>query len=169
MQFENRFKIINTSSTIREFLGGNDLDRALMPGERQIGRLIVPDFQRQIAWTEEQKIKLVESLFLGLPIGAIVVNRTDSFSDTDCLYDSLLLDGQQRMSAIYQYIQNEFAVDNVYYDDMPIATKRGFMMQTISVCMSSLIDIDLCKDLYHRLAYGGTVHAPEQYKNFYGN
>jgi len=47
--------------------------RALAPGERRIGAFILPPFQRPPVWTEAQKVRLIESLYSGLPIGALAV------------------------------------------------------------------------------------------------
>jgi len=57
---------------------------------------IHPEFQRFFRWTEYQKSRLIESIFLGIPIPQIfVAQRTDGVWD--------VVDGLQRLSTIYQF------------------------------------------------------------------
>ena len=62
-------------------------------GELQIH----PEFQRFFRWSIEQKSKLIESLFLGIPIPSIFVSRND-----DGVWD--VIDGSQRLSTIFQFV-----------------------------------------------------------------
>lgn len=82
------------------------------------GQIRVPRFQRPFVWTEEQRLNLVESIYLGYPIGSILVWRTQK--QRVATYDRLgpmrlpaedesdkvairqyLLDGHQRMSTLF--------------------------------------------------------------------
>ena len=44
-------------------------------GERQLGWFVLPPFQRPPVWTLEQKIRFIESCWMGLPIGVFIYNR----------------------------------------------------------------------------------------------
>ena len=61
-------------------------------GELQIH----PEFQRFFRWSIEQKSKLIESLFLGIPIPSIFVSQSD-----DGVWD--VIDGSQRLSTLFQF------------------------------------------------------------------
>lgn len=79
------------------------------------GSLLVPRFQRPFVWGETKQLDLLRSIRQGIPIGAIMVWRTES-SNISC-YQSLgpfpldvragsgtkdyLLDGVQRLSTLY--------------------------------------------------------------------
>jgi Protein of unknown function DUF262 len=55
-----------------------------------------PEFQRFFRWTPAQKSRLIESIFLGIPIPQIfVAQRADGVGD--------VVDGLQRLSTIYQF------------------------------------------------------------------
>lgn len=159
--FDNKYKTISTSCCLAEHLRTSlTPDRELFPGERTLGNLIIPPFQRNFVWTRDQQIKLVESIFLGLPIGGIVVNQSkDYFSEVS----DLLLDGQQRLTSIYAFINDEFPVMDNYFSDLSLPDKRFFMQTTITKNISHFESLDLCEELYDRLAYGGSVHQPEHY------
>ena len=58
---------------------------------------IHPEFQRFFRWTTAQKSRLIESIFLGIPIPQIfVAQRPDGVWD--------VVDGLQRLSTIYQFV-----------------------------------------------------------------
>ena len=58
---------------------------------------IHPDFQRFFRWNNEQKSRLIESIFLGLPIPSFFV-----YEDKENVWE--VLDGLQRISSILEYI-----------------------------------------------------------------
>lgn len=84
--------------------------------ELQRGEILVPRFQRPFVWTDEQRLALMESVYSGYPIGAILVWRTQKHrlityenlgplrlppgaeTDTTRQY---LLDGHQRMATLF--------------------------------------------------------------------
>ena len=130
--------------------------RPLVDGERRIGNYVLPPFQRPPVWTEMQKQKLIESIYLGLPIGTLIVNMTEHGKPTD----QWLLDGQQRLSAILGYVAGKFPVDGWRYPDLPPALQRHFTRLPIAVTETAIVDPEECRDLYDRLVYGGTPHGP---------
>lgn len=57
---------------------------------------IHPEFQRMYRWSKTQRVKLIESILLGIPLPSIFVGaRKDSIWD--------VIDGVQRLSTIYQF------------------------------------------------------------------
>lgn len=123
-------------------------------GERQLGPFVLPPFQRPPAWTREQQIRLIESLWGGLPIGSYVWNETTL--DDPC--DGWLLDGQQRVTAILAYVAGDFPVLGWRYPDLPRVDQRRFDMMPVGAIQTGYRDPDQCRDVYDRLAYGGTPH-----------
>jgi len=159
--FDNKYTTTSTGCCLSEHLRANALpDRDLFPGERALGNLIIPPFQRNFVWSQEQQIKLIESIFLGLPIGGIVVNQASDFYSN---VSDLLLDGQQRLTSIHAFINDEFPVMDNYFSDLSTPDKRFFMLTTITKNISHFDSLDLCEELYDRLAYGGSIHKPEHY------
>ncbi len=58
---------------------------------------IRPEYQRLFRWSQGQKVKLIESILLGIPIPSIFV-----FQDTSGKWE--LVDGLQRVSTILQFL-----------------------------------------------------------------
>lgn len=71
--------------------------------------LNIPDFQRRFVWNSEKKLKLVDSLQLGFPIGAITLFEREN--------DYLIIDGLQRINTLIQFSStpNEILQFNYYY------------------------------------------------------
>jgi hypothetical protein len=106
---------------------------------------------------ESQKIRLIESIYMGMPIGAIVWNQTKC--NNPC--DSWLLDGQQRMTTLLEYVAGDLVVQGWRYTDLPDIERRHFNRIGISVIETNIPDEVKCKDVYDRLVYGGTPHEPK--------
>lgn len=145
--------------TMHWMIGGVTSDysgftRALNRGERMLGAFILPTFQRPLVWTVAQKIKLIESLYMGLPIGAVVYNQTPGPGPCD----RWLLDGQQRVSAIVEFVTGVLPVNGWRYPDLPLIEQRHFQRLGVAVIETRIEDPDQCRDIYDRLAYGGTAH-----------
>lgn len=59
--------------------------------------IIKPEYQRLFRWTQGQKVRLIESILLGIPIPAIFV-----FQDSSGVWE--LVDGLQRVSTVLQFM-----------------------------------------------------------------
>lgn len=130
----------------------------LGPGERHLGWFILPPFQRPPVWTREQQIRFVESCWMGLPIGVFIYNRTEKEGPFDCW----LLDGQQRVTAVIAYMADEFPVLGYRFSELTQADLRKWSMSVAFPCMmTNLEDEAQLREVYDRLAYGGTPHEPK--------
>jgi len=118
---------------------------------RKAGRWVIPDFQRGLVWTQQQKISFVESLIYGLPIGEYTLHKT-----ADYKYE--LLDGQQRWDAIFCYMNNEFPVFGLKWEDLNDRTKDNFVCKQFAHRLVEGFTEAQKLEAYNRLAYGGTPH-----------
>ncbi len=86
----------------------------LMDGVRKLD-LVLPEFQREYVWTREQAKQLLVSLVRGYPTGSVLFWKTDHPPDIknnavpkDKIgTTSVILDGQQRLTTLYLFTQNE--------------------------------------------------------------
>lgn len=131
----------------------------LQEGERELGWFVLPPFQRPPVWTQEQKVRFIESAWAGLPIGVFVVNRPNC---DDGPYHNWLLDGQQRVTAVLDYAADGFKVGGYYFSELGIGDHRRWCMLLNFTCLeTALTDEAQLRDVYDRLAYGGTPHEPK--------
>lgn len=64
------------------------------------------DFQREGVWKTQQKRELIESILMGLPLPIFYFNE-------DKAGRLIVIDGRQRLSAIFSFLDNEFVLDNL--------------------------------------------------------
>jgi hypothetical protein len=77
-------------------------------------RLIVNRrYQRKLVWTKVEKACLIESLLLNYPIPLILLGEFKN-SEGEDLYE--IIDGMQRLNAIFSFIENQFVVQDKYFD-----------------------------------------------------
>lgn len=91
------------------------------------GKIQLPDFQRSWVWAEDRILSLIASISSAFPIGALMTlesrNGTTLFarrpvqgapdSAQDAAPDELLLDGQQRMTSLYQACMRRVVVETI--------------------------------------------------------
>lgn len=156
------FRANNLNSPICEMFERNrHADRPLREGERRLGGYILPPFQRPPVWTQAQQIRLIESVWGGIPIGAYVHNQNLHRREVD----GWLLDGQQRVTAILAYVAGDFPVLGWWYPDLPHPDRFCFETTPITQLQTCLNTEAECLDVYDRLAYGGTAHKPKDATN----
>ena len=66
-----------------------------------------PPYQRGLVWSRPQKQLFIDSLIRDFDIPKLYLRRT---TDTDSQYEWEVVDGQQRLKAIWEFIGNEFPV-----------------------------------------------------------
>ena len=141
-----------------------------------------PEFQRFFRWDEEQKTKLIESILLGIPIPPIFVSQK-----LNGIWD--VIDGQQRLSTILQFMQvlkDDRGVDaeplvlmgtkflpslknviwnneNLFSSEQKINFKREKLNFTI---IKETSEQDLSKyEMFQRLNTGGTHLSAQEIRN----
>lgn len=91
------------------------------------GQLQLPDFQRNWVWEEERIMSLIGSVSRGFPMGALMSLKSKGDMDEVFAYraiqgapvaaqtkpDQLLLDGQQRMTSLYQSCMRRQVVSTI--------------------------------------------------------
>ncbi|MGA7678299.1 MAG: DUF262 domain-containing protein [Dehalococcoidia bacterium] len=70
-------------------------------------------YQRKLVWTQEEKVLLVESIMKGFPIPLILLAARPK-EPGESKYE--IIDGVQRLNAIFAYIENAFHVSGKYFD-----------------------------------------------------
>lgn len=120
----------------------------------QGGQIQLPDFQRSWVWEEERIKSLIASISRGFPVGALMTLKTRNDGTTDFAYRGvqgtdipkgatlpleLLLDGQQRMTSLYQTCMRKQVVETITAKKG--LAKRWFYLD-IQKCLDSEEDRD---------------------------
>lgn len=138
----------------------------------------LPAWQRPLVWTEAQKVRFIQSLWAGVDVGTYMVNDVyelvnDAQGD-GChyqLFSEVLLDGQQRLTALEDYFYNRFAVPDAggvprYWQDLPRIERRRLSSLHFAKATVSSWDERYLRLAYDLRAFGGTPHTEAQRASF---
>lgn len=124
-------------------------------GLRVVMGYFLPTWQRPLVWTEEQKVRLIESAWKGLSIGTYTYNRARLGSP----YDNLLIDGQQRLHAIECYLNDEFPVFGYRWSEVTKVDRRVWEMTIhFRSYITETENETYLRDYYNLMNFGGTAH-----------
>src|SRR5438477_5267976 len=65
-----------------------------------------PDFQRRDRWDQEKQSRFIESIIMNVPIPPVFLGE-----DQYGMY--VVLDGRQRLTAMYQFLKNAYVLKNL--------------------------------------------------------
>lgn len=137
----------------------------LAPGERRLMNLVLPPWQRPEVWDAARKRAFIEGLFLGLGAGFYVVHGSDWGSDGDrSPMSGWLLDGQQRITAIRDFLADDLAIfDGTRWSDLSALDQRRRFLYLNFPCVEIAYQADeqKLKQIYTRMNFGGVAHTQE--------
>lgn len=103
--------------------------------------LFIPDYQRDYKWDERIASRFIESILLTLPIPYIYI--ADSFNENPDLDGRVeIIDGSQRIRAIYYFVQDEFPLSELKeltelegfkFSDLPAGRQRRFLRESLRI------------------------------------
>lgn len=134
-----------------------------------------PEYQRRHRWDNETSSRLIESLILNIPIPIVYLSQdVDVDTDTEESRYSVI-DGQQRLTAIFQFFENTFSLvglkilDNLndaFYKDLPPFLIRRLEERTIKCLrIDSTLDSQVKIDIFERLNSGSVKLEAQELRN----
>lgn len=149
--------------------------RDLIDGKQVIN--IRPEYQRRLRWSTTQKSRLIESLLLNVPVPPVFFYESEA-----ARYE--VMDGQQRLNAIREFMNNEFRLSSLEvlwplnglrYSACPPRIKRGLDRAVVSAIVlllesdvdtaSSVRKTDIRRFIFERLNTGGTRLNAQELRN----
>jgi len=106
-----------------------------------------PSYQRELVWTLEQQKKILNTLSRGGFITAIIVNM-----DEDNKYE--VVDGQNRITTIKRFMENDIVYDWIIYNELSDTEKRKFNdihIPTIKLIHWNKSD---CEEVFEYIQFG---------------
>ena len=136
--------------------------------ELREGELIArPDFQRYQVWDIGRKSKFVESILLNIPIPTLF------FADDE--NRKLVVDGQQRLLALKEYLDNSFALKKLEvlaplngkrFDALTSRQQRLINNRTLRcLVISAKSDSEIRFQVFERLNQGGVALNPQEVRH----
>lgn len=131
-----------------------------------------PNFQRHFIWDNTRRSRLIESIFLGLPLPSIYLSQYDDGRLT-------IVDGLQRLSTIKQFYENELRLSNLEYLEecngktykqlektlSPLRMRRFGQTQIMCFVIDYRSPSKLKYDLFRRLNTGGKPLNNQEIRN----
>ena len=138
-----------------------------------------PEYQRRLRWTNTQKSLLIESLLLNVPVPPVFFYEND-------LARYEVMDGQQRLNAIKEFLTNGFTLRGLQiiptlngrtYSQLPPKVKRGLDRASISAIVllqesnskikksGSTKFYELRRFVFERLNTGGKRLSAQEIRN----
>ena len=122
----------------------------------QLNRLeIRPDFQRKQVWSDAAKILLIDSILKNIPMPKVffqaIIRDTDTYR--------IVIDGQQRIRAILDFINDGFALSTPYagefygskFSDLPSPIKEDILAYKLDINEIRNADDGVVREIYHRV------------------
>lgn len=100
-----------------------------------------PPYQREIVWETAWKIDLINSLCTGIPLSTIHLVKVNDDEHDNRHY---VLDGKQRLSAIFSFIDNEYKINIPLIPEGNKSGNKSFNYSQIEVYSKNP------KSLYHK-------------------
>lgn len=137
--------------------------------QRQLGDLNVqPDFQRYYVWSTKQESRLIESIFLNVPIPLIYLAEEPNGTFA-------VIDGQQRLTALFRFIDGKYPISGLeqrtdlngkHFADLGRDLQRQFENYTLTVVqIRKESDPDVRFEVFERLNTGATKLNDQEIRN----
>jgi hypothetical protein len=138
-----------------------------------------PPYQRRLRWDVKRKSRLIESLLMNVPIPPVFLYETD-------LARYEVVDGQQRLSAIREFFNNEFALTGLEqwsglngrrFSTLPPRIKSGLNRRSLAAVIllaesqsavegsDAAGERDIKQYVFERLNTGGVRLNPQEIRN----
>lgn len=144
----------------------SDLMRMVDTGDIEIA----PRFQRHFIWDRTRQSRLIESIFLGLPLPAIYLSEYDDGRMT-------IVDGLQRISTIRDFVNGKLQLCNMEYFEFcngktfkelnlpELQLRRFYRTQITCFKIDYRSPSQLKYDLFRRLNTGGKALNDQEIRN----
>jgi len=119
-------------------------------------------YQREMVWTRKLKQYLIDTILRNLDIGRIWV-RTEG-------QKYWIVDGQQRLNAIWEYANNDFPLDPEFsgslggkkYEDLPPDVRDVFDEYNVHIVYLMGMDDEEIRDIFRRINSGIPLNTAER-------
>ena len=126
-----------------------------------------PDFQRRTVWSEKAKSYLIDTIVRGRPIPKILISQKLRRSRTV----RTVVDGQQRLRAILEFINGDFAISRAHnselagirYPAMDDEIQKEFLQYELGVDLLFDLKYEVLLDIFARInSYTVSLNTQEK-------
>lgn len=113
-----------------------------------------PDYQRDLVWTQEQKISLIDSIFRNIDIGKFTFIKIPFEENRN--YYLEVLDGKQRINTLIEFYECRFKYNGSTYNDLHQKDKNHFLGYNVSWAETDPLTSEQKYRYFLKLNVGGT-------------
>lgn len=131
--------------------------------DEELNELFVPDYQREMAWSEDHQSKFIESVLIGLPVPYLFVADVGN-TDEEKAGRLEIVDGSQRVRTLAAFLQDELVLNNLpkltslkgfRFSDLPLSRQRRFKRRTLRMIeLTEKADEEVRRDIFERINTG---------------
>lgn len=92
-------------------------------------------YQRKLVWTVDEKSKLIDTIKQEFPIPLILLAEIDDKKE--------IIDGMQRLNAIFDFIENKVSLDGTYFDLDSLASTKQYKDNGSLTQKTPILDRDI--------------------------
>lgn len=138
--------------------------------ERFVMGLPLAPWQRELKWDAKQLQRFITSVWTGVPLGSYLLTEAELGPGSLVRFlplSNCVLDGQQRLFALQQYLTSNLAVPDVngvetLWCELDVREQRWFSHRTFERATMPLRDERPLKEVYDLLNYGGVAHQEHE-------
>lgn len=125
--------------------------------------LFIPDYQRELIWSDHQQSRFIESILLNLPIPYLYVADVNSGEDEGRIE---IVDGSQRIRTLVRFLGNDLKLEKLemlnklngfYFKDLTVPRQLRFNRKTLRMIELIQVDEEARRQLFDRLNSGGSI------------
>jgi hypothetical protein len=109
-------------------------------------------YQRKLVWTVEEKVAFVDSISQKMPVPLILFAERDASE-----YE--IIDGLQRLNAIFSYIENEFPIAGGYFDLDTLADTLALRDDRVLKQQTPVLARDSCRVIANYIVPSSTYRS----------
>ncbi|MEI6208122.1 MAG: DUF262 domain-containing protein [Desulfuromonadales bacterium] len=157
IQIVEHHKIVDYDT--REYPVEVIVDKYLKGLEDDDNDFFVPDYQRDLTWSDEHQSRFIESVLMGLPIPLLFLADVEGQEGR-----AEIVDGSQRVRTLARFMKNELRLSGLKqltklngftFEDLPPIRQRRFGRHTMRMIeLREGTDEDVRRDIFSRINTG---------------
>lgn len=149
---------------VREYPAEVVVQKYLIGRDEERNEIYVPDYQRELVWSEKNQARFIESMLIGLPIPFIFVADVSDNEDPENAGRLEIVDGVQRIRTLSRFLTGDLVLNNLErlrdlngfkFADLHPSRQRRFRRSTLRLIeLTESVTEDVRRDMFDRAMRG---------------
>lgn len=149
---------------VREYPVEVVVQKYLKGRKKEENEIYVPDYQRELVWSDKRQSRFIESLLIGLPIPYLFVADVSNEDEPEKAGRLEIVDGVQRVRTLARFLTNDLALEELdrlvklnsfRFCDLHPSRQRRFRRVTLRLIeLTEGITEDVRREIFDRINTG---------------